>query len=111
MIYNFIPAAIMFVVTVVFVTAFFVPITTFRRKDKLLNFYWVGAWSFLVIITSIAGAQSTLMILEYNTLTISNALLSGVTTSFICFIVFAWFRLSSTLIFGFTRRLVKVQKD
>ena len=73
MIGNMIPAAIMFFVTVVFVTAFFVPITAFRRKDKLLNFYWIGAWFFLVMITSIAGAQSTLMILEYNAFTVSNA--------------------------------------
>lgn len=108
---NLIPAAIMFFVTVVFVTAFFVPITVFRQKDKLLNFYWIGVWFFLVMITSIAGAQSTLMILDYDTFSVSNALLSGITASFIFFIVFAWFRLSSTAILGFARRYIKVEKD
>lgn len=85
----------MFLITVFVVAIFFLPILSLKRKNKLLNFYWVGAWGFLVMIAAIAGGQSTLMILDYNSDEIANAMLSGITMSFVAFVVFAWFRLSA----------------
>ncbi|WP_233345421.1 hypothetical protein [Litorimonas taeanensis] len=67
-----------------------------QRKNKLLNFYWVGCWIFLGMITSVSGAQNTLMLLGYNADAVSESVLSGFVLSFIFFVVFAWFRLSSS---------------
>jgi len=92
---TLVPSLIMFSITVFVVTLFFVPPTIFKRSNKLINFYWMGFWLFLASITSIAGAQNTLMLLDYNADAFANAALYSVTTCFVFFVCFAWFRLSS----------------
>ena len=95
MLAQYLPAIIMFSITIIVVSLFCIPVTAFPKKNKLVNFYWIGFWVFLAIIASIAGGMNTLLIMGYNSETAANALLAGVNTSFICFVVFAWFRLSA----------------
>jgi len=88
----------MFAYTVLTVTLFFIPITRFPRKNKLINFYWVGFWAFLVTIAAIAGADNTLKIVGYDASKTSKVLLASISVSFVFFVMFAWFRLCAKLI-------------
>ncbi len=99
----FLPAAIMFSVTVVAVTAFLIP-ATFERASKLLNFYWVGVWVFLAMITSISGGAQTVDMLGLDTMPLAARLQFSATLCFVLFVVFGWFRLSGVaLLMGFRR--------
>jgi len=95
---QLLPASIMFFITIGFTSLFFVPVTKFQREDDLVNFYWIGFWSFLALISSVAGAANTLLLLKYNTMAFSDAALMGITASFMFFVMFAWARLIGTLI-------------
>ncbi len=109
MLSSLMPATLMFAITVFFVTIFFVPATIFQRTNKLVNFYWVGFWLFLGLITSIAGAQNTLMLLGYDSDALAESLLFAATVCFVFFVVFAWFRLSSkALMMGLQKLFHKV---
>ena len=92
------PVLIMFLYTALTATLCFIPITRFPRKNKLFNFYWVGFWSFLVIIAAIAGADNTLKISGYDTSETSKIILAGISASLVFFVMFAWFRLSAKAI-------------
>ncbi len=98
MLIHLLPVIIMFLYTTLSVALFFIPITKFPRKNKLLNFYWVGFWSFLVAIASLAGASNTLRMLSYDASKVSTLLLASITVSFVFFVMFAWFRLSAKVI-------------
>ena len=50
----------MFVLTVLFTSAFYWPAVRFPQKNKILNFYWVGFWLFLSFLTAISGSKATL---------------------------------------------------
>ena len=97
MLTHILPVLIMFLYTVLSATLFFIPITRFPRKNKLFNFYWVGFWSFLVIIAAVAGADNTLKIGGYDA-TSSKMILLGISAGFVFFVMFAWFRLSAKAI-------------
>jgi len=84
---------VMFAITILFGTVFWWPVTRFPRKDGLLNFYWVGFWAFLGMITAMSGAQATLMLAGHDVDSTANALLNALTITFVIFVVFAWFRL------------------
>lgn len=98
MLAHTLPVLIMFFCTVVIAALFFIPITKFPRKNKLLNFYWVGFWIFLVIIAAVAGSSSTLNIIGYDASQSSKLMLAGISASFVFFVMFAWFRLSAKAI-------------
>ena len=95
MLAQYLPAIIMFSITAVIVSFFCIPVTAFPKKNKLINFYWIGFWSFLVFIASIAGAMNTLALMGYDAEPAATAILAGINASFISFVVFAWFRLSA----------------
>ncbi|WP_409433688.1 hypothetical protein ACJ3XI_04060 [Litorimonas sp. RW-G-Af-16] len=105
MIANLLPAVIMFAITVSVATLFFVPVTRFPAKNELINFYWAGFWVFLAVIASIAGGVNTLMIVDFNSYAIANALLFATISCFICFVVFGWFRLSATALLAGAARI------
>jgi len=88
----------MFLYTVLSAALFFVPITRFPQKNKLFNFYWVGFWTFLVIIAALAGADNTLKLIGYDASQSSKLMLAGISVSFVFFVMFAWFRLSAKAI-------------
>ena len=98
MLAHALPVLVMFLYTVLSATLFFIPITRFPRKNKLFNFYWVGFWTFLVIISAIAGADNTLKISGYDASLSSKVILFGSSASFVFFVMFAWFRLSAKAI-------------
>lgn len=98
MLAHTLPVLIMFLYTVLSTALFFIPITKFPRKNKLLNFYWVGFWAFLVIIAAIAGSSSTLKMIGYDASQSSKLMLAGISASFVFFVMFAWFRLSAKAI-------------
>ncbi|WP_026147668.1 hypothetical protein [Robiginitomaculum antarcticum] len=85
---------IMFLITIVFGAIFWWPAMRFPRKNKLVNFYWVGFWAFLAAIAAMSGAQATLMLAGVNVDSTANALLNALTLTFVIFVVFAWFRLA-----------------
>lgn len=98
MLAQYLPVIIMFLYTILTATLFFIPITRFPRKNKLLNFYWVGFWTFLVMITAFAGGDNTLRILGYDASGTSKIILAAISASFVFFVMFAWFRLSAKAI-------------
>jgi hypothetical protein len=100
------PASIMFFITVAFVTLFFVPAVAFQKSNKIVNFYWVGCWIFLGMIASVSGAQNTLLLLGYNADAVSESVLAAFVLSFVFFVVFAWFRLSSVALWVGLKKIV-----
>ncbi len=99
--------SVMFVITVVFGMVFWWPVTRFPRKDGLFNFYWVGFWAFLAMITAMSGAQATLKLAGQNVDTTANALLNALTITFVVFVVFAWFRL---VLLGAGKMVTKIRR-
>lgn len=97
---------VMFVITIIFGTIFWWPATRFPRKNKLVNFYWVGFWAFLASIAAMSGAQATLMLAGQNVDSTANALLNALTITFVIFVVFAWFRL---VLLGAGKLVSKIQ--
>ena len=91
---QYIAAAIMFFITVGFSVLFWLPALKFKQKNPLLGFYWKGFWAFLSGIAALAGMQSVLNILGFDLQRIISALLFGVTTSSVVFVMFAWGRLT-----------------
>lgn len=91
---QYLPSLIMFTITLIFATLCFIPITTFKQKNELIRFYWVGAWVFLALIAAFAGAAETLKMLNFEAENVSIALLSALTVCFVLFVMFGWFRLS-----------------
>lgn len=84
------------------------PMLGFPMKNKLVNFYWSGVWLFLMMISAIAGAMNTLIILDVPAEQTANIYLSILTMCFVIFVVFGWFRLSAKVIArGITRIIGK----
>lgn len=104
---HFLPAAIMFFITIGFTALFVLPAIRYPRKSKLINFYWSGFWVYLAIIASLSGAANTLFIMSYDAMTFADAVLAGVSASFVVFVIFAWFRLSGSFIIAAFKRLRK----
>lgn len=98
---QYLPAMIMFLITVGFASLFCLPATLLKKKSALFNFYWRCFWGFLALITGLAGGSSTLMLLGYESFTFANAALAGVMAAYVSFVVFAWFRLVGTGVFRF----------
>lgn len=98
MLIQLLPAAIMFAITAAVTSLLCMPIFGFPLKNKLVNFYWAGFWIFLMMISSVAGAMNTLLILDVPAEEIANIYLSILTLCFIIFVVFGWFRLSAKAI-------------
>jgi len=110
MLAQFLPAAIMFGITAAVTSLLCMPVVGFPLKNKLVNFYWAGFWIFLMMISAVAGAMNTLIILDVPAEQTANIYLSILTMCFIIFVVFGWFRLSSkALAHGITRGWAKLK--
>ena len=101
----------MFVITLVFVTLFFIPITVFKQKNELIRFYWIGVWMFLAMIAAFSGGAQTLWLFNYDAQIASTAMLSALTVCFVIFVMFAWFRLSFSAIKAAILFFVKKRKQ
>ena len=101
---QYLPVAIMFLVTVITASLFFVPVTMFRKKAGLVRFYWNGFWIFLALITGFAGASSTLMLLGEENVMVSAYLLNALLVTYVTFVVLGWFHLSGKAVFKFISR-------
>jgi hypothetical protein len=84
----------MFTITVIFTAIFMFPAVKFAQRSKLVNFYWVGFWGFLSWIAALSGARGILDILGYDVDRFAGAVLTGITASFVIFVMFAWARLT-----------------
>lgn len=91
---QYIAAAIMFFITVGVAALFWLPAVQVVQKCKIVNFYWVGFWTFLGALVALAGAQSVLIILGQDVQRLASAILAGVTAAFVVFVMFGWGRLS-----------------
>lgn len=100
----YLPALIMFAITVVVVGLCFLP-ATYERKTPLLNFYWVGLWLFIGLIAAIAGGEQTVMLAGMESPELALRLQTSVSVCFVFFVIFAWFRLSGVALLAGIRRL------
>ena len=98
MLAQFLPAAIMFAITAAVTSLLCMPVLGFPMQNKLVNFYWSGFWIFLMMISAVAGAMNTLIILDVPAEQTANIYLSVLTLCFVLFVVFGWFRLSARAI-------------
>ncbi|NNC37803.1 MAG: hypothetical protein HKO02_10135 [Hyphomonadaceae bacterium] len=88
------PATIMFTVTVLATAAFWFPAIKFSQRCKVVSFYWVGFWAFMCWIAALSGAQAILIILGLDVQRFAGAVLTGISASFVIFVMFAWARLT-----------------
>ena len=84
----------MFFITIGFTALFWFPALKITQKNKLVKFYWMGFWAFLGGLAALSGAQAVLNILGQDVDNFASAILFGVTTAFIVFVMFAWGRLT-----------------
>ncbi|WP_026940886.1 hypothetical protein [Hellea balneolensis] len=103
---QILPALIMFTITAAVTSLLCMPMLGFPMKNKLVNFYWSGVWIFLMMISAIAGAMNTLIILDVPAEQVANIYLSILTVCFVIFVVFGWFRLSAKAITHVIMRLI-----
>lgn len=102
---HYLPAVIMFVLTIAFTAVFWVPALKFKQKNRVVSFYWIGLWVFLSFIAALSGAQSVLIILGQDVARFTGALLTGVTASFVVFVMFAWARLTLMGVSGVLKKV------
>ena len=104
MLTQFLPALIMFSITAAITSVLCMPIFAFPLKNKIVNFYWSGVWVFLMMISAVAGAMNTLLLLDVPAEQTATIYLSILTLCFVIFVMFGWFRLSAKAIaHGITR--------
>lgn len=90
----YLPAVIMFTITVIAAAVFWFPAIKFSQRCKVVNFYWVGFWAFMCWIAALSGAQAILIILGLDVQRFAGAVLTGISASFVIFVMFAWARLT-----------------
>jgi uncharacterized protein HemY len=100
----------MFTVTLIFVTLFFIPVTSFKQKNELVRFYWSGVWIFLAMIAAFSGGSETLSLLNYDARHVATTLLTSLTVCFVLFVMFGWLRLSSSAIVAGINHWMKKRK-
>ena len=98
---QFVPALVMFGVTVMVTTLLFIPVTLLKTSRPLVRFYWTGFWTLLAMIASFAGGMNTLMLLQIDVQLFAEALLAGTLVAYVLFVMFAWVRLVGTTAFRF----------
>ena len=103
---QFIGVSIMVLATVVTTLLLLFPIK-FKFGTKLVKFYWRGLWCFLAMIAIVAGSGEVLKIMGFDFELYVLAALSGLMSSYILFVMFAWFRLVAFGFFAGLRRLNK----
>lgn len=103
---QFIGVSIMVLATVVTTLLLLFPIK-FKFGTKLVKFYWRGLWCFLAMIAIVAGSGEVLKIMGFDFELYVLAALSGLMSSYILFVMFAWFRLVAFGVFAGLRRLNK----
>ena len=110
MLIQYLPSLMMFAITLVFVTLFFIPVTVFKQKNELIRFYWVGIWLFIAMIAAFSGGSQTLLLLDYDAEIVAMAILIPLTVCFVIFVIFGWFRLSFSAIQTGIRHWIKTRK-
>ena len=84
----------MFIITSGFAALFWFPAEKYSQNCKVINFYWVGFRAFLCCIAALSGAKAMLVILGHDVAKFAGAILTGVSASFVVFVMFAWARLT-----------------
>lgn len=85
-------AGTMGLITLAVVALLLLPIRLKFGTD-LVKFYWRGVWFFLAAIASVSGGAEVLKILGYAVEKPAIAILAGIMSAYILFVVFGWFRL------------------
>ena len=94
----------MFAITAGVTSVLCMPIFAFPLKNKIVNFYWSGVWIFLMMISAVAGAMNTLLLMDVPAEPTATVYLSILTLCFVIFVMFGWFRLSAkAIIHGITK--------
>jgi len=103
---QYMSAMIMVLITIATVLLLLLPIKL-RFGTDLIKFYWRAFWCQLALIAVVAGSGEVLEILGNPQENYTLAILSGLMTSYILFVVFAWFRLIGVGFFVGIRKLNK----
>ncbi|NNE57593.1 MAG: hypothetical protein HKN36_05755 [Hellea sp.] len=103
---QYLPTLIMLAITVAFTALILFP-TRFKFGTDLVRFYWIGFWVFLAMISFVAGGSQVLSLAGFQIDDIAVAALTGILTSFVLFVVFAWVRLAGAAMFEGFRRIRK----
>ena len=90
---QFLPAAIMFLVTVLVSAALIVPVRAWAPKQDTVRLYWTGTWLFLVAIAAVAGAMNTLTLLGLDVVGPVTVALNALLVGLVGFVVLGWFHL------------------
>jgi len=101
---QYAPALIMLVITLIVAGAFLLPLF-FRKGGELLQFYWKGFWMFLALIAFVAGGSQVLVLLGMQVEPYDLAILTGILSAYIFFVVFAWFRLVGFAVLSGIRKI------
>lgn len=102
---QIIAVTIMFMATVAVASLFFIPVTCFKRKTPLMNFYWSGFWVFLALLTSFAGGGCTLMLLGENSIAVSDAYVTLIMAALVVFVVLGWLHITGHFALSAVKRL------
>lgn len=97
-------AGTMGLITLAVVLLLLLPIRL-RFGSDLVKFYWRGVWFFLSAIATVSGGAEVLKILGYSVEKPSIAILAGIMSAYILFVVFAWFRLVGLALWTGFRKL------
>lgn len=103
---QFMAASTMGLITLVVVLLLLLPIRLKFGTD-LVKFYWRGVWFFLAAIAAISGGAEVLKMLGFAVDRVSIAILAGIMSAYILFVMFAWFRLVGAALWTGFRKLNK----
>ncbi len=94
------PVMIMSTITLIAVTLLFVP-TRLKFGTDLVRFYWCGFWYLLALIVLASGSFEVFKLAGFTIEPYDIAILGGLMTAYIGFVMFAWFRLvGAAILFG-----------
>ncbi len=94
------PVLTMSAITLVAVCLLFIP-TRFKFGTDLVRFYWCGFWYLLALIVLTSGSIEVLKLAGISVEPYDIAVLGGLMTAYIFFVMFAWFRLvGAAILFG-----------
>lgn len=89
-IWPFMPALVMFLITVGVCALFSFPPRRWPAKRPALQFYWAGSWMFLVAIAGLSGGASTLMLLGVDAVAAVEWAGAVLVPAFSAFVVLGW---------------------
>jgi len=103
---QLLPVLIMSGITLAAIVLLLVP-TRFKFGTDLVKFYWRGFWYFLAAIALTSGGIEVLRLAGFIVEPYDIAVLGGLMTAYVVFVMFAWFRLIGAAILAGMKKAAK----